>query len=73
MAVTMERCCARYSANCANSYYTITVAVDMSATPPAYTVTAAPVSGSVVANDGTLMLTHTGTRQRLVNSVDQGW
>ena len=45
----------------------------MSATPPAYTVTAAPVSGSVVANDGTLLLTHTGTRQRLVNSVDQGW
>ena len=61
------------AANCANSYYTITVAVDMSATPPAYTVTAAPVSGSVVANDGTLVLTHTGTRQRLVNSVDQGW
>ena len=59
--------------NCTNPNYTITVTVDMTATPPAYTVTGTPVSGSVVENDGTLSLTHTGSRTRLVSGVDQGW
>jgi type IV pilus assembly protein PilE len=61
------------AASCTNPNYAITVTIDMTATPPAYTVTGTPVTGSVVATDGTLILTHTGTRQRLVNSVDQGW
>jgi type IV pilus assembly protein PilE len=59
--------------NCTNSYYTISAAMDMSATPPTYTITATPVAGSVVATDGTLTLDSTGARQRLVNSVNQGW
>ena len=28
---------------------------------------------SIVATDGTLTLDNTGARQRLVNSVNQGW
>ena len=59
--------------SCTNPNYTITVAIDMTATPPSYTVTGAPVSGSAVANDGTLSLTHTGSRSRVVSGVDQGW
>jgi len=61
------------AASCTNPNYTITVAIDMAATPPSYTVTGTPVSGSVVATDGTLSLTHTGSRTRLVSGVDQGW
>ena len=59
--------------NCTNANYSITVTIDMTATPPAYTITGIPVTGSVVANDGTLTLTHTGTRARMVGAVDQGW
>ena len=58
---------------CTNPYYTISAAMDMTATPPSYTITGTPVSGSVVATDGTLTLDNTGARQRLVNSVNQGW
>ena len=61
------------AASCTNPNYTIAVTIDMTATPPAYTVTGTPVSGSVVATDGTLSLTHTGTRSRVVSGVDQGW
>lgn len=60
-------------ASCTNPNYTITVAIDMTATPPSYIVTGTPVAGSVVANDGTLTLSYTGSRQRLVGGVDQGW
>lgn len=59
--------------NCINPNYTISVVMDMNATPPTYTVTGEPVSGSVVATDGTLTLDSTGARQRLVSSVNQGW
>ena len=59
--------------NCTNPNYTISVAMDMTATPPTYTITGAPVSGSVVADDGTLTLTSTGSRSRMVSGVDQGW
>ena len=48
-------------------------AMSMAATPPTYTITGTPVSGSVVANDGTLTLDSTGSRQRLVSGVNQGW
>jgi type IV pilus assembly protein PilE len=61
------------AASCANSYYTITVAVNMAATPPTYTISGAPVAGSVVETDGTLTLDSTGARQRIVSGVDQGW
>ena len=59
--------------NCTSPNYTISAAVDNSTTPFSYTISATPISGSGQANDGTLTLTSTGTRQRLVNSVDKGW
>ena len=59
--------------SCTSPNYTISVAADNSTTPPSYTISAAPVSGSGQANDGTLTLTNTGARQRLVSSVDKGW
>jgi len=58
---------------CTNAYYTISATMVMTATPPTYTITGTPVSGSVVANDGTLTLDSTGSRQRLVSGVNQGW
>src|SRR3989442_15874938 len=59
---------------CDNASYSISVAVNPdTTTPPFYTISGAPVSGTSQANDGTLTLTHTGARQRLVNSVDKGW
>ena len=61
------------AASCTNPNYTVTVTIDMTATPPAYTVIGTPVSGSVVATDGTLNLTHTGSRTRMISGVDQGW
>ena len=65
--------CTTTPANCTNPNYTISVAMDMTATPPTYTITGTPVSGSVVAYDGTLTLTSTGSRSRMVSGVDQGW
>ncbi len=61
------------AASCASTYYTVTVAMDMTATPPTYTISAVPVTGSIVETDGTLTLTSAGARQRLVSGVDQGW
>jgi type IV pilus assembly protein PilE len=57
--------------NCTNASYTISAAVDNTTTPFSYTITAAPSGGQ--ASDGTLTLTNTGARQRLVDSVDKGW
>jgi type IV pilus assembly protein PilE len=59
--------------SCTSPNYTISVAADNSTTPPSYTISATPVSGSGQANDGTLTLSNTGARQRLVSSVDKGW
>jgi type IV pilus assembly protein PilE len=60
--------------NCTNPNYTISVAVNPdTTTPPFYTITGAPVSGSSQANDGTLGLTHTGARTRMVGATDMGW
>ena len=59
--------------NCTNPYYTISAAMSMTAVPPTYTITGTPIAGSVVETDGTLTLDSTGARQRLVNSVNQGW
>lgn len=61
------------TATCTNGSYTITVVVDNAATPPTYTVTAAPVSGGSQTADGTLSFTSTGSKARMVGSVDQGW
>ena len=59
--------------NCSNAYYTVSAAMSMTATPPTYTITGTPVTGSIVDGDGILTIDNTGARQRLVNSVDQGW
>src|SRR3954466_9742246 len=44
---------------CTNPYYTISAAMDMTATPPSYTITGTPITGSVVETDGTLTLDNT--------------
>lgn len=59
------------AATCTNTSYTVSVAVDNTATPPTYTVTGTPIGGQV--SDGTLTVTHTGTKARMVGGVDQGW
>jgi type IV pilus assembly protein PilE len=58
---------------CTSSLYTFTITVDNSATPPSYTITATPISGTPQASDGTLNLTSTGTKTRMVSGVDKGW
>ena len=44
-----------------SSYYTVTVAA-ADGTPPTFTVTATPVSGTSQADDGTLTLDNTGVK-----------
>lgn len=39
-----------------------TYAIDVTATPPGFTITFTPISGKAQASDGALTLTHTGTR-----------
>jgi type IV pilus assembly protein PilE len=58
---------------CTSALYTFTISADNSATPPSYTITATPISGTPQASDGTLNLTSTGTKTRMVSSVDKGW
>lgn len=65
---------------CTNAHYSITFnpAVDNTATPPSYSICATPTS-SQQTSDGTLVVTHAGTRTRLVGATncaggtDQGW
>lgn len=45
-----------------SSYYTVSVTVDNTATPPTYTITGTPLSGTMQENDGTLTLDSTGTK-----------
>ena len=56
---------------CTNSYYTVSVAADNSATPPSFTITAA-AQGSQAA-DGNISYGSTGAKSRIVGGVDQGW
>ena len=57
--------------------YTVTVtAADGSATPstpPTYTIKATPIAGGPQVNDGTLSLTHTGSKTRVVGSTTYAW
>ena len=53
-----------------SSHYNVTVAAG--ATTPSYTITAAPTS-TVQTPDGTLTLTHTGAKTRMVGGTDKGW
>jgi len=48
--------------NCTNQYYTVTVSVDNTATPPTYTITATPIAGTTQATDGNLTLDNTGAK-----------
>jgi type IV pilus assembly protein PilE len=57
--------------NCVGTRYTVSVTLS-AGPPPGFTITAAPTAASQT-DDGTLTLTSTGAKQRLVNSVDQGW
>ena len=61
------------AATCTNGAYTVTVTVDNVATPPTYTISAAPVAGSSQASDGTITYNNTGTKARTVSGVDKGW
>lgn len=59
------------AAQCTNAYYTITFnpAVDNTATPPSYTICASPIAGTAQVSDGSLILTHTGSKQRLTGTT----
>lgn len=65
---------------CTNGYYSITFnpAVDNTATPPSYSICATPTNAQQTS-DGTLILTHAGTRTRMVGATacaggtDKGW
>lgn len=58
---------------CTNGLYSVTVTVDNSATPPSFTITGAPVSGTPQETDGTLTLASTGAKTRMVSGSDKGW
>jgi type IV pilus assembly protein PilE len=45
-------------------FYTFAYAADNLATPPTFTITAAPVAGTKQVKDGTLILSNTGTKTR---------
>ena len=57
--------------------YTITVTNSSggstASTPPSYTVVATPIASSSQASDGTLYLTHTGGKTRVVGSSTYSW
>lgn len=63
--------CAANSATCTNSFYSLTVTVSNTATPPTFSMTATPIGNQT--SDGTLTLNSAGQQQRLVSGVDQGW
>ncbi|HWI38302.1 MAG TPA: type IV pilin protein [Burkholderiales bacterium] len=57
--------------------YTITVTAadgtSTPSTPPTYTITATPITGGPQVNDGTLTLTHTGAKTRVLGSTTYPW
>ena len=59
------------AATCSNTYYTISVAVDNTATPPTFSITGTPTGTQ--AGDGTLSLDNTGAKTRMVAGVNKGW
>jgi type IV pilus assembly protein PilE len=64
-------CANNAAAGCANTHYTIIVRVDNAATPPSYTVVGTPKT--IQSSDGTLSLTSTGVKSRMVGGVEKGW
>ena len=59
------------AATCTNQRYTISVAVDNTATPPTFAITGAPTALQVA--DGTLTYNNVGQKTRMVSGVDKGW
>lgn len=59
------------AAQCENLYYTVAFnpAVDNTDTPPSYTICASPKAGTSQVADGSLTLTHTGSKQRLTGTT----
>ena len=55
------------------NFYTVTVTPAAATNPPTFTVTAAPISGGPQDPDGTLAITHEGTKTRMVGAADKGW
>jgi type IV pilus assembly protein PilE len=60
---------------CSSAAYDIDFnpAVDNTATPPSYTIRGTPIGAQASANDGTLTLTSTGSKTRMVSGSDKGW
>lgn len=58
-------------ATCTSTRYTISVAVDNTATPPTFAITAAPTGSQT--SDGTLTYNSLGQKTRMVSGVDKGW
>ena len=58
-------------ATCTNAFYTVSVAADNAATPPAYLITGTPSGQQAV--DGPMTLDSAGTRTRIVGGTNVGW
>lgn len=63
--------CSPNTATCTNAFYSLTVTVDNTATPPSFSITATAIGQQV--GDGDLNLDSTGAKTRMIGSVDQGW
>jgi type IV pilus assembly protein PilE len=59
------------AATCVNNRYTVAVAVDNTATPPTFTITATPQGSQ--ADDGTMTYDHLGQKTRVVGGANVGW
>lgn len=58
---------------CSNTFYSVSVTVDNTATPPTFAISAAPKSAGNQTVDGTLTYNSVGSKTRMVSGVDQGW
>jgi type IV pilus assembly protein PilE len=63
--------CNPNAATCTNAFYSVTVSVDNTATPPSFSIAATAIGQQV--GDGDLNLDNTGAKTRMVSGVDQGW
>ena len=59
------------TATCSNGKYVVTVTL-AAGPPPTFSISADP-AGTTQAVDGTLTLSSTGTKSRMVGGTDQGW
>lgn len=63
--------CLPSAATCTNTFYTLTLTVNNTATPPSFTMTATAIGNQ--AADGNLILDSLGNKTRLLGGVNQGW